>query len=248
MAISRAITCGLQVVDVVGLDHDADLSARLHREGLHDAGVGRADLLEALQALDVGLERSPAGRRASTADPVGDLGQHGIDRVLLHLAVVRLDAVHDLGSLAQPARDLGADDGVAALDLVRHRLADVVQERTALRHRGVQPDLGGQGAGDVGRFDQVPQDVLAVGRPVLQPSEQLDQLGVDVGDPDLGHGVLAGAPDLLLELAQGSLVDLLDPRGMDASVFDQLRQRHPRRLAADGVEAATAPLPRACRR
>ena len=38
---------------------------------------------------------------------------------------------------------------------------DVVQECTTFDHRGVEPDLGGQGAGDVRGLDQMPQDVLA---------------------------------------------------------------------------------------
>jgi hypothetical protein len=48
----------------------------------------------------------------------------------------------------------------------------------------------------------------------------------------------ASSPARDLLSSAGSLVDLLDPRGMDASVFDQLRQGHPCRLAPYRVEAA----------
>ena len=42
----------------------------------------------------------------------------------LDLVVVGLDRVDDVFVLAVPARDLGADQGMGALDLVRERLAD----------------------------------------------------------------------------------------------------------------------------
>src|SRR5580765_3346842 len=49
-------------------------------------------------------------------------------------------------------------------------------------------------------LDEVLEDVLPVGGPVLQPPEQLDHLGVDVGDADVGDGVLARTADLLVDL------------------------------------------------
>src|SRR5262245_28685550 len=45
-----------EVVDVLRLDHDPDLATGLHRVHLLDARVARADLLEALEPLDVGLQ------------------------------------------------------------------------------------------------------------------------------------------------------------------------------------------------
>ena len=69
---------------------------------------------------------------------------------------------------------------------------------------GSTPELGGERGGDVRRLDEVLQDVLSVGRPVLQPPEELDHLRVDVGDPHLGHRVLARAPDLLLDARAAS--------------------------------------------
>ena len=53
-----------EVVDVLRLDQDPDLAARLHRVDLLDAREGVADLLQAFQPLDVGLERLAAGARA----------------------------------------------------------------------------------------------------------------------------------------------------------------------------------------
>jgi hypothetical protein len=53
--------------------------------------------------------------------------------------VVRLDRVDDVLGLAVALRLLRRDDGVRALDLVRHRLAEVVQERGALRRLHLAP-------------------------------------------------------------------------------------------------------------
>ena len=71
-----------------------------------------------------------------------------------------------------------------------------------LASAGSTPSSAAMRGGDVGGLDQVPEHVLAVRRPVLQPPQDLDHLGVDVGDADLGHGVLARPLDLLLDLAR----------------------------------------------
>src|SRR4249920_539882 len=191
---------GGEVVDVLGLDHHADLATGLHRVDLLDARVARADLLEALEALDVGLQALAAGPRAAARDSVGDLRDHRVDRPLLDLAVVGLDAVDDLGRFLHPPGDLGADDRMRALDLVRYRLADVVEQRTALGDRRVDPELGRDRRGDVRRLDEVLEDVLPVRGPELQAPEQPDHLGVHVGDHGVEHRLLARALDLLVDL------------------------------------------------
>ena len=43
----------LILADVLGLDHDADLAARLDGVGARDAGEALGDLLELFEALDV---------------------------------------------------------------------------------------------------------------------------------------------------------------------------------------------------
>ena len=78
-------------------------------------------MLEALAAR--------AGTRGG--DGVGGDQQHGLDGLRLHLVVVRLDRVHDALRLTVAPGELRRDGRVGALDLVGHRLADVVQERGA---------------------------------------------------------------------------------------------------------------------
>src|SRR6202034_2100837 len=154
---------GLDVVDVVGLDHDPDLAARLHGEDLLDTLVAAGYLLEALQALDVHLKRLAARTRAAAADRIRGLGQHRLDRAHLDLVVVRLDGVHHVVGLAVTAGDLRADQRVAALDLVGQRLADVVQHRAAPQQHRVEAELAGHHAGDVGRLLEVAEHILPVG-------------------------------------------------------------------------------------
>src|SRR5581483_11013642 len=209
---------GLEVVDLPRLDHDADLAPGLHRVRLFHAGVARADLLQALESLDVGFQALPAGAGAATGDSVGDLREHGLDRPLLVLPVVRLDAVDDLRGLLQSPGDLGPDDRVGPLDFVRDGLADVVQERPALRDLRVDAELGGERPRDVGRLNQVLEHVLAVRRAVLEAPQQPDHLRVHVGDPDGHHGLLARPADLLLDLPLRALVHLLDTGGVDPAV------------------------------
>jgi hypothetical protein len=119
------------VVDRAGRDHDPDLAAGLHRVDLVDALVALGDLLELAQALDVRLERLAAGARAARRERVGGLDDDRLDRLRLDLVVVGLHRVGDGLGLAVAAREVAADERVRALDLVRDRLADVVQERGA---------------------------------------------------------------------------------------------------------------------
>src|SRR6478752_5030231 len=66
---------GAVVVEGAGVEHDADLAARLHRVDLVDAVVAGGDLLEVSQALDVLLERLPAGAGAGPGQRVRGLDE-----------------------------------------------------------------------------------------------------------------------------------------------------------------------------
>src|SRR6266540_4929791 len=83
----------------------------------------------------------------------------------------------------------------------------------------------------------VPEDVLAVGRPVLEAAKHLDHLGVDVRDTDFGQRLLPGSLDLLVNLRQRTLVHFLDTGGVDPAIRNELLQRQPGDLAPDRIEA-----------
>ena len=99
------------------------------------------------------------------------------------------------------------------------------------------PSSAAIAAGDVRGLDQMAEHVLAVGGAVLQPADQGDQLGVQVGDPDVEQRVLGGPPAEHLDLVAGPLVGLLDAVRVDPAVLDQHLQGDPADLPADRVEA-----------
>ena len=98
------------------------------------------------------------------------------------------------------------------------------------------PSSRGHDPGEVHDLERVLEDVLAVARPVAEPAEDLHELLVELAAVGLEDRLLAGLPDVVLELGLRLVVHLLDPRRMDAAVLDQLLERQLRDLAADAVE------------
>ena len=186
---------GRVVVDLARLDDHADLAAGLQRVHLRDAGLRRRDLLERLEPLDVVLEALAARARPRGGDRVGGDQQHGLDRLRLHLVVVRLDRVDDAVRLAVAAGELRGDERVRALDLVRHRLADVVEQRRALRRLHAGAELGGHDPRQVDDLERVLEDVLPVARAVAEPAEDLDELLVELAAVRLEDRLLPGLAD-----------------------------------------------------
>ena len=158
------------------------------------------------------------------------------------------DAVDDLERQVVALGDLRADRGVRTLDLVVDGLADVVQQPAHLGDLDVGADLGRDDRREVARLDDVVEHVLAVARAVLEPAEELDDLGRQARDAGLVGGLLAGLADDQVDLGAGLGDDLLDAAGMDAAVGDQLGEGDPGDLAADRVEARRGRRSRACRR
>ena len=109
-SISRAISCERSsprvVVDLGRLDDHPDLPARLERVDALDPLCASASSSRAVKPLDVALEALAARARARGRDRVGGDQQHGLDRLRLHLVVVRLDRVHDALRLAVAAREV----------------------------------------------------------------------------------------------------------------------------------------------
>ena len=177
-SISRAISWESSTApsssSAPGVDHDADLAAGLHRVDLVDALVAGGDLLEVAQALDVLLERLAAGARAGRRDSASAAWTMTASIGLgLDLVVVGLHRVRDGLALAVAAGEVAADQRVRALDLVRDRLADVVQQRGAARGLGGGAELVGHHRRQVRALDRVREHVLPVAGAVLQAAEDL---------------------------------------------------------------------------
>src|SRR6185312_10025751 len=98
------------VVDLGRLDDHPDLATGLERIRLRDARLRDGDLLERREPLDVMLEALAARARTRRGDRVRGDEQDGLDRLRLHLVVVRLDRVDDPVRLAVASRKLGRDE------------------------------------------------------------------------------------------------------------------------------------------
>ena len=126
---------------------------------------------------------------------------------------------------------------MAALDLMVERLADVMQQARAARLLDVDAQLPGHEPGQPGDFQAVGQYVLAVGGAVLQPPDQLDEVGVQAVDAQVHDRFFALALHLQLKLAAALVHRFLDAGGVDAAVRDQALQRQAGDLAAGLVKA-----------
>ena len=127
---------------------------------------------------------------------------------------------------------------MAAFGLVVGRLANVVQQSATPGEGAVQPDFLGHHAGNEGHLDAVPQHVLAVAGAEVQPAQQLYQPLVQVWMASSWQASWPNCMDVLFQFFLRGRHDLLDPRGVNAAVGNELVQREPGDLAADHVEAA----------
>ncbi len=171
----------------LGTHDHAQLAPRLNGVGLLHARVREGDLLHLLETLDVGLDHFAAGARAGTRDGVADLNDRSDERRHLHFVVVGADGVADVGLLLILLGQLHADDCVGQFGFVVGHLADVVQQAGAACDLGIQPQLGGHDAGQIGRLASVLQQVLAVGRTVFHLADQADQLGMQAVEIGRAH-------------------------------------------------------------
>ena len=150
--------------------------------------------------------------------------------------MVALHPVDDGLVLPVLLQDLPAELEVRALLLAVDGLADVVQEPRSLGDGDVRAELAREVARGPADFLRMLEDALPVARAVLQPAEELHDLGVQVGDAELERRGLAGRLDVLPELLADLLDDLLDAGRVDAPVLDEALEGATRNLAADRVE------------
>src|SRR5690606_14212339 len=104
-----------RVIDVLRIDHDADLAARLNREAALDAGKAVGDFLELLEPLHVGLEHLSARPGACAADRIAGSDEERLRVPVRLLVVMRLDRVQDLVRLVVFLAEVVAQLDVRAL-------------------------------------------------------------------------------------------------------------------------------------
>ena len=155
------------------------------------------------------------------------------------VVMVAEDGVQDLlAGFPVALGQLGADLGMAALHFMIGRLADIVQQAATPRQLAVQSELFRHHAAQVRDFQAVLEHVLTVTGSKLQPAEKLHELFMDRVHADVEDGLLAELENVLLHLLLRLLDNLLDARGMDAAVLNQLAQRETGDLAADIIKRA----------
>jgi len=125
---------------------------------------------------------------------------------------------------------------MGTFDLMRHRLAEIVQEGGPLHGLDAGLELGRHHAREVDHLEGVLEHVLAIARAIPQATHDLDELGMQLAAVRLEDRLLACLDDVLLELGLRLVIHLLDPGRVDATVLDQLSERDLGHLAADAVE------------
>ena len=134
---------------------------------------------------------SPRAPGPGARQRVRGLHDDRLHRLRLDLVVVGLHGVGDGLGLPVLAGEVAADERVRALDLVRDRLADVVQQGGAAGGLRRGAELVGHHRREVRALDRVREHVLAVGRAVLEAAEEPDQLRVEALDVGVEAGLLA---------------------------------------------------------
>ena len=114
--------------------------------------------------------------------------------------------------------------------------ASRLEETGTLCELRIESQLRGHDAAEVGDFTGVLQNVLGVTGAVFQTSDEADDLGVHVVDPQVEGGRLTGLLYRLVELFFHLLDYLLDPRRVNPAVGNEPLQGDPCRLATNGVE------------
>ena len=82
----------------------------------------------------------------------------------------------------------------------------------------VHPQLGCHGAAEEGHFQGVLENVLAIAGAVLEPADQVDQLGVHAVGAHVKGGLLAGLADAGLDLFRDFFDHLFNAGRVDAAV------------------------------
>src|SRR5262249_33823032 len=107
------------VADIARADDDPNLTSCLKRVDLLDAVLGRGELLECLETLDVLLETFAAGAGTACGDGIRRDEQNRFHRLRLDLVVVRFDGVDDAQGLAVAPRELSRNERMRTLYLMR---------------------------------------------------------------------------------------------------------------------------------
>ena len=236
----RHVTCDdlhARVIDLFGLYHHADLTARLNSICFVNTGEADCDLLKLFKSLDVVFKILASCTGSCSRNGIRRLDQHGNDRLRFDVVVVSLDSVDDLAALLEFLCGIYADLDVCALNIVRERFPDIVEKSRAACRCGILTELLSHNTRKKRDFHRMAQHVLTVACAVSQSAEQLYKLGIEPVNTDLECCAFARLLYARLDLALCLFHHLLDACGVDAPVGDQLFKSDARDLAPYRIKA-----------
>ena len=124
------------VGNLLGLDHDTDLTAGLDRKGLVDTGEAAGNFFQLLQTLDVVFKIFASCTGSCGGQIVCSINDECCQRLRLNIAVVRFDGMDDFLVFLVLARNIDTELDMGAFDFLCQRLADVMQ-KTCIRSLSV---------------------------------------------------------------------------------------------------------------
>lgn len=133
--------------------------------------------------------------------------------------------------------EVHTDLGVTAFGFVVHGFADVVEESGAACESSVETELVGDDLGEVGDFDGVLEDILAVGGAVGELAHGFDDLWMEAFEFEFHRGVFAGFDDFFVDLGADFFGDFFDAGGVHSAVGDEAFEGFDGDGLADLVEA-----------
>src|SRR4029079_946841 len=154
----------------------------------------------------------------------------------LHLFVMPRNGIHNLLTLAVLLGNLSTQHGMRAFLFVTDGFPDVMQQGPSPRQLHIETKLRSHDAANVGGFTRMIQIILSIARPVLEPTEHLDQLWVKIRESQLKDDFLGLVIHELIDIDFDFLDDFLDSRRMDAPVMHQPFKRDLGNFSTERIE------------
>ena len=151
--------------------------------------------------------------------------------------MVTLDRIDDHRIFLILSAEIRTDLNMGPFDLMIDGFADVVQKSGPFGKPHIAPALTGHKARQLSDFHGMTKRVLTVRGTEPHPSQQLDQLRMEIVYADLKGRLLAVLPNLRLDFLPGLLHHFLNAGRMDPAVYDELLQRDPGHLPADRIKS-----------
>lgn len=137
----------MEVVDVFGVNDNADFTARLDSVSFFDAFEGGSGVFKFGKALDVRVERFFAGAGAGRGNGIGGLDNDVFDGFGGGIFVVSGDSVNDAFVNFKFAENVSSDGGMRAFDFVIYGFADIVEEAGFTGNGNITAEFGGEHGG-----------------------------------------------------------------------------------------------------